>query len=318
MRVVLVAANLELSESITTMLRFRRHEVVCFAEGGHALHLMTADQSADALIVADAQNTDAAVELCWYARLLANIQRPIYICLLAGPMTSEAMVEALDCGADDVLRLPLCADELYARLRSAERLNQIQLKLFEMATRDGLTGLLNRRAFFFRASELCRDARAPMSAIMVDIDHFKTVNDKFGHLAGDEALRAVAQRLMGFTEIAGRLGGEEFALLLPGSDAEQARGAAEVLRREIHAQEIEVGPCSLMLSCSFGVAARAPGETIDDILRRADAALYQAKRRGRNLVVTHDAGDVRAASSSGGRRAAIQFDAALKPPLFAR
>ncbi len=123
---------------------------------------------------------------------------------------------------------------------------------------------------------------------MVDIDHFKSINDRFGHAAGDTALRAVAQCLDGRSELAGRLGGEEFALLVSQGDPDEAWRAAEALRSDIAAREIDIETNVLRLSCSFGVAIGAPGDDIDDLLRRADAALYTAKRAGRNLVALYD------------------------------
>lgn len=288
MRVVLVAAQRPLRESIAAILETRGHEAIGFAEAGRALAHLKEDQAANAFIVAGMESAMAGMEICWEGRLLASFERPIYICLLSKPMSSDNMVEALDCGADDVLQLPLSADELYARLRSAERFNQMQLKLVEMATRDGLTGMLNRPAFFERAVKMCREATAPLAAIMVDIDHFKSINDRFGHAAGDTALRAVAHCLIGRGELAGRLGGEEFALLLPQGDPDEAWLAAEALRGEIAAREINIETADLTVTCSFGVAIGAPGDDIDDLLRRADAALYVAKRAGRNLVAFFD------------------------------
>jgi two-component system cell cycle response regulator len=288
MRVVLVAAQQPLRESIAAILETRGHEVVGFTQADRALAHLKEDQAANAFIVAGAESAMAGMEICWEGRLLASFERPIYICLLSKPMSSDNMVEALDCGADDVLQLPLSADELYARLRSAERFNQMQLKLVEMATRDGLTRMLNRPAFFERAVRMCREATAPLAAIMVDIDHFKSINDRFGHAAGDRALRAVAQCMIGRGELAGRLGGEEFALLLPQGDPDAAWLAAEALRSEIAAREIHIEAAALTVTCSFGVAIGAPGDDIDDLLRRADAALYAAKRAGRNLVAFFD------------------------------
>jgi diguanylate cyclase (GGDEF)-like protein len=288
MRIVLVAAQQPLRESIAAILETRGHEVVGFVEAGRALSHLKEDQAANAFIVAGAESAMAGKEICQEGRLLASFERPIYICLLASPTSSENMVEALDCGADDVLQLPLSPDELYARLRSAERFNQMQLKLVEMATQDGLTGMLNRPAFFKRAVKMCREASARITAIMVDIDHFKSINDRFGHAAGDTALRAVAQCLIGHGELAGRLGGEEFALLLPQGDPDEAWRAAEALRSEIEAREIDIETAIVTMTCSFGVAVGAPGDDIDDLLRRADAALYAAKRAGRNLVAYFD------------------------------
>jgi diguanylate cyclase (GGDEF)-like protein len=224
-------------------------------------------------------------------------------------MASKDFIEALDCGADDVLQLPLSSDELYARLRAAERFTRMQRKLVDMATRDGLTGLLNRPAFFSRAEKLCRERDAPLAAIMVDVDFFKSINDRYGHAAGDDALRAVADGLrsgLPASLLAARLGGEEFALLLEGAEPNGACRAAECWRHRIAMTEIAAETGVIRLSCSFGVAQGAPGEDIDSLLRKADAALYAAKRSGRNGVALYDADSALAAASRSGLiRAAV-------------
>jgi two-component system, cell cycle response regulator len=288
MRVVLLAADQSLMTSLMSLLETRGHDVVGFAEVNQALAHLETHMEANAFIIVEAPIKTPGPEICWEARLLASFERPIYICLISRPLSSQAFIEALDCGADDVLQMPLSSDELYARLRAADRVNQIQLKLFEMATHDGLTGLLNRPAFFHRATKRCDEAKAPLAAIMIDIDHFKAVNDTYGHAGGDKAIRAVAECLKSQSDLVGRLGGEEFALLLDHGDAGQAWSAAEALRREIASREIIIDGAELRLSCSFGVAVGEMGEDIDAILRKADAALYAAKHLGRNIVALHD------------------------------
>jgi diguanylate cyclase (GGDEF)-like protein len=289
MHVILVATDRDLQASMTTILETRGHDVIAFADANEALDRLESDRVMNAFIIFNSKGAGAGAEICWEARLLSSFERPIYVCLVTRPLVSEAFIEALDCGADDVLQLPLSADELYARLRAAERLNQMQYKLLEMATRDGLTGLYNRPAFFTRATALCHEAKAPFAAIMADIDHFKTVNDRFGHAAGDRAIRVVADCLKSQSDIVGRLGGEEFALLLESPDATEAWRAAEGLRRLVAMQEVDLGHDTLRMSCSFGIAMGQPGEDIDDLLRKADAALYAAKRSGRNRVALFDA-----------------------------
>jgi diguanylate cyclase (GGDEF)-like protein len=289
MRVVLVAASRLLTERLTALLETRGHDVTCFVRANDALDHLATHEDANAIVIVDSGEDTAGSEICWEARLVSSFERPIYICLISRPLSSRAFIEALDCGADDVLQLPLSPDELYARLRAAERFTQMQFKLVEMATRDGLTGLLNRPAFFNRAAKLCDDCDAPLAAIMVDIDHFKTVNDSYGHAAGDRAIQAVAACLLKHEGVAARLGGEEFALLLKGGDAGDAWRAAEALRRRIAMLEIDVESGCLRLSCSFGVAMGAPREDIDEILRKADAALCAAKRSGRNMVALYEA-----------------------------
>lgn len=288
MRVVLATVDHTLMQSLAALLETRGHEVACFSRAKEALDHLDAHDEANALIVVDSGKDVPGPEVCWEARLLASFERPIYVCLISRPLTSRAFIEALDCGADDVLQLPLSSDELYARLRAAERFSQMQLKLVEMATRDGLTGLYNRPAFFSRAARLRQEANAPLAAIMVDIDHFKAINDTYGHAAGDKAIRAVAELLKSNWDTVGRLGGEEFALVLDHGDAGEAWRAAESMRQSIATQDIDVGATSLRISCSFGVAVGSPDDGVDEILRKADAALYAAKRAGRNMVALYD------------------------------
>lgn len=155
--------------------------------------------------------------------------------------------------------------------------------------------LINRieliRAFFERAEEACTRAEAgeALSAIMIDIDHFKRVNDQFGHGVGDEALCAVARLAAAESDTAGRLGGEEFAILLEGSDVARAGQIAERLRLKFERLRVLANEVPLTLTCSLGISEWQRGDSVDGLLRRADMALYQAKSSGRNRVVAADA-----------------------------
>ena len=290
MHVVLVAATAALLNSMTSLLSARGHDVTCFDDPLRALDHIGANDQAEALMVASQFDSMPAAEICWEARLLASYERPLYICLVTRPLGSVGLTEVLDCGADDVLQMPIHADELYARLRAAERMARMQRELLTMATRDGLTGLLNRSAFFKRGAQLCLSRSASVAAIMVDIDHFKRVNDTYGHAAGDEAIRFVASKLDDGKAIVGRLGGEEFAILTADEDPQAAACRAETLREKIAAQRIKVGAAEISLSCSLGVSAWQAGDDIDRLLRRADDALYLAKTTGRNRVAVYGDG----------------------------
>ena len=137
----------------------------------------------------------SGLELCWETRVLAGRDRPIYVILMSSSIDKNRLGEALDSGADDFISKPPVADELYARLRAAERLGAMQRELVRLASVDPLTGLSNRRVFFERAEaarERCREGGA-LTAIMFDIDHFKRVNDLYGHDVGDLAIASVAQ-----------------------------------------------------------------------------------------------------------------------------
>jgi diguanylate cyclase (GGDEF)-like protein len=161
----------------------------------------------------------------------------------------------------------------------------MQRELARLATTDPLTGALNRRAFFERSGIACDDARpgSPISAIMMDLDHFKKINDSFGHAVGDDVLRKVASFATNQGEIFGRLGGEEFAMIVRGHK-QKALDIAEMLREGIAARPIETPKGRVDITCSFGVAEWQSGDAMDDLLSRADAALYVAKAEGRNRV----------------------------------
>jgi len=159
-----------------------------------------------------------------------------------------------------------------------------------LATIDSLTGLVNRRAFFERtdsARMLASRQRHPIALMMLDLDHFKRINDRYGHAAGDEALRVfagAAQQALREPDIMGRLGGEEFAVVLPGTDLAGAVQAAERLRLAVSASLLPLCDVDYTMSVSIGVVAIDPDEHINAALARADHALYVAKSAGRNRV----------------------------------
>ena len=163
-------------------------------------------------------------------------------------------------------------------------------KMEELATIDSLTGLVNRRAFFARTSAarvLASRTRIPISLMMIDIDHFKNLNDRFGHATGDEALcvfATTAQTTLREHDIMGRLGGEEFALVLPGTALEGALQAAERLRLAISAAAVPTSNHSYNMTVSIGVVEIDAAEHINAALARADRALYTAKAGGRDRV----------------------------------
>ncbi len=161
----------------------------------------------------------------------------------------------------------------------------LQRELRTLASTDSLTGTLNRRGFLDRAATMLRDSSATSSVVVLDIDRFKVINDEFGHPAGDEALQHVASLLashMRRDHLLARIGGEEFAVLAPGCGASGARALAERLRAAL---ESERCPAVGVVTASFGVAS-LDAEGLAGALRRADRALFCAKRRGRNQVVT--------------------------------
>jgi diguanylate cyclase (GGDEF)-like protein len=172
--------------------------------------------------------------------------------------------------------------------RLSWELQQAHALAAKLARTDELTGINNRRAFLSlgrQALEQARRYNRPLTMVMIDIDFFKKINDTHGHAAGDEVLQVVAEtiaRSARAPDIAGRIGGEEFGLLLPETEQPEGVALAERLRRDLAA--VDVG--GIRFTCSFGVAARADDTVLDSLMRRADEALYRAKNEGRNRVAS--------------------------------
>ncbi|MDP2621533.1 MAG: diguanylate cyclase [Hyphomicrobiales bacterium] len=292
MRIVLVDPSRTALKYVSQLLEARDHEVRAFTDGQEALACTKSDSAVGALITSSELGSMSGVELCWEARLLANPQRPIYVILMSSSQDRQLLIEALDCGADDFIGKPPVAEELYARLRAAERLTAMQRELVQLATSDSLTGTLNRRTFFEQGNEALERAAAGgnLFAVMFDIDRFKSINDIYGHDVGDRAIRAVSQAAESEGAPLGRLGGDEFAFLIEGGTILEAEAIAERLRAKVAGLRFQTPKGTMSLSCSIGLSQWEPGDSIDWLLKRADIALYAAKHGGRNRVVTADPG----------------------------
>ena len=215
----------------------------------------------------------------------------------------ERLVRALDLGTNDYLMRPVDRNELLARSLTQIRRKHYQDRLrrnyhlsLEMAVTDSLTGLYNRRYMATHLDNMLTQAEAggkPVSITLMDIDHFKSVNDTHGHGAGDEVLREFANRVQRYVrgvDLAARVGGEEFVVVMPDTDHAVGRSVAERLRAAVADEAFDISSevGKLSVTCSFGVATTLGGEDSKSLLERADVALYQAKRDGRNRVVSAD------------------------------
>jgi diguanylate cyclase (GGDEF)-like protein len=215
------------------------------------------------------------------------------IVFLTSSSRPSARLEALASGGDDFLQKPVDPELLLTAL--AGRVARAKSARSRM-DRDGLTGLLNRAAFVERAevvlSRLRRNADAQASLVVLDIDHFKSVNDQHGHTTGDRVLCGLAETCLATlrgSDLAGRLGGEEFALLLDGANAEQGRRIITRLLERFSKVEHPAGSSELPLRVTFSAGVAGFGESgghLGEWLDVADRALYRAKRAGRNRVLT--------------------------------
>jgi diguanylate cyclase (GGDEF)-like protein len=221
-----------------------------------------------------------------------------YILLLTSKNTKGETVEGLEAGADDYIVKPFDQHELQVRLRAGKRIIDLQMDLLqareelrERANKDLLTMLPNRPAISATLEQeisRCHRDRRTVGIILLDIDHFKKINDTYGHFAGDAVLRETAGRLRGnmrpYDQV-GRYGGEEFLVVLPNCDLEQAKVQAERMRQKLQSGAMLVDGSELHVSASFGVTVSDASERDPSLfVRVADEALYRAKASGRNCV----------------------------------
>ncbi len=275
-------------------------EVSLAGDGEEAWAILQQPGSAQLVVLDWMMPGVSGPQLC--RRIRARASTPyVYVLLLTVRNRAEDVVEGLQAGADDYLVKPFNAEELRARVGVGMRILNLQRELLAardalefQATHDPLTGLWNHSTVLeVLDRELDRGARSDMApgVIMFDLDHFKQVNDSYGHLVGDCVLREVAQRMVKSARAydwAGRYGGEEFVLILTDCPQAQVRKRAEEIRAEIAGTPFatSAGPVTLTISAGVAMGSSTGGGPAHrlDVLKRADAALYEAKRKGRNRV----------------------------------
>lgn len=263
--------------------------------GAAGLRVLTAATGADAVALASEHSPDVLLldvglpdgdgfAVC--QRVLAAGPAPAVVFLTARDAVSDR-VAGLEAGAVDYVSKPFDAAELVARVHVALRTKLRADDLARRAVTDPLTGLLNRDGLAQRAAEQVALARRGHSfaAVMLDVDHFKRLNDEHGHAAGDAVLREVARRILlsvRASDVVFRYGGEEFLVLLPETGPEGTRAAAAKLLDAVSGMPVAAGELLLPVTISAGVACWTEEmQTADELLAAADAALYQAKRDGR-------------------------------------
>jgi len=279
---------------LETFLREWGYEVLSIGDGLDAWKIM---QSPDApcLVISDwmMPNMDG-IELCEKIRGMEKAQYTYFI-LLTTKAEKRDLIKGLESGADDFIVKPFDQQELRYRVKIGERIIDLEQKIIKLANTDYLTGVLNRRAFMEKMDEeINRSIRnkKELSVILTDIDHFKKVNDSYGHQVGDLVLQRFTQQISKTSrsyDFVGRYGGEEFIIGLPETNMEQSWLAAERMRKNIEEIDLtlpENPPVHVRVTASFGVASRVmkPYESVDSIIKLADDALYRAKAEGRNRV----------------------------------
>jgi two-component system, cell cycle response regulator len=231
------------------------------------------------------------------------IEQPPYIILLTSKDEKGDIISGLETGANDYIKKPFDNEEFFARIRVGQRTIELQTRLYEtqqilahLATHDPLTGILNRRAILEQLTKeifrIRRSDRKPedneLSIGFFDIDRFKQVNDRYGHQAGDEVLKGISAILISHLRVYdsfGRLGGDEFLVVAPGTSEENCLHLYQRLATSIAECKIKVGDSDVSVTVSIGVVSVGKENGLDKLLDLADAAMYRAKREGGNQVV---------------------------------
>jgi diguanylate cyclase (GGDEF)-like protein len=274
------------------------YDVVAAFDGAEALRILQ-EPDAPRLAILDWDMPGAdGTDICRQLRKRQD-KTYTYLILLTAKGAKEDLIAGLEAGADDYLVKPFDTYELRARLNVGRRILELQNQFLQMceeirpqAALDSLTGLWNHAAILeILEHELARARREKhaVGVVMGDLDHFKRINDNYGHLAGDNVLRETARRLRSVLrqyDAIGRYGGEEFLIILPGCDGQLALRLAERLRDSVRRMELSFGGQPIGVSISLGVSASTAPEpaSATAVLHAADTALYRAKHAGRDRV----------------------------------
>jgi len=283
----------------------REHSVEIVTDAQDALY-QAAENNYDLAIVSLAMESFDGLRLCSQLRSLDRT-RMLPVLLVTGVEDDAKLITAIDLGVNDYINSPIDAAELQARVRTQvkrkrlnDRLRESVQNAMEAAVRDPLTGLSNRRYFDRHVTNLFETAVVsgkPLALIALDIDHFKLVNDTYGHQAGDDVLKTFAKRIsknVRGKDLAYRFGGEEFVVAMPDTDKELAFVVADRMRREVAASAFVTSDAKyeIAVTVSAGVASiSGEDDTLEALLKRADEALYEAKRNGRNQVIADPEAD---------------------------
>jgi diguanylate cyclase (GGDEF)-like protein len=288
-RILVVDDMTAARKHLARTLAIQQYSVIEADSGAEALSLLAANPDIQ-LVVCDYNMPD--MDGYVLTRKIRRLLAPDKVRVIGVSSTTDLAVSAgfLKAGANDFISRPFMPEELQCRIaNNADTLAQLK-QLQELASRDHLTGLFNRRHFFENGPKLVTAVQArPSSAVAIlDVDHFKRLNDTHGHGVGDQLLERVARCLRDSVEGTGnllaRLGGEEFVILFPGMAAADAMRFCDHIRLDISHAALQIGAETVSVTASIGVARVDPADSFDHCLRAADRALYAAKQQGRNRV----------------------------------
>ncbi len=290
-KLLIVEDELLIARILARTLKKLGYEVIDIVSSGEkAIEVATAKKPdlvlMDIVIKGTINGIEAATQIQSHHRIPT-----VYLTAYAD---NETLRQAQQSGGYGFIVKPFKEEQLNAAIQIALGQHKHSNTAWQLATTDPLTGILNRRYFFSQTEQeferACRYGR-PFSILMVDIDHFKSVNDTYGHAAGDEVIKATVktvQELLRETDYFGRFGGEEFVVFLPETDLAAAQIVGERIVKSAAAHHIVVAGQTINITVSVGVTTYGVGDrSLSSVLERADQALYQAKREGRNQVITH-------------------------------
>lgn len=303
MRILIADDSVVSRHLLEATLRKWSYDVVVACDGSEAWDILSRPDAPRLAILDWVMPGLSGPEVCQRVRQSSQSgeMNYTYLLLLTSKSDREDLIEGMESGADDYLVKPFDQNELKVRLRAGSRVIDLQRELVaareelrEQATKDFLTRIWNRSSILdILQRELTRAARElrPVGVVLADLDHFKNINDTFGHFAGDAVLREFTRRAQGAMrpyDAMGRYGGEEFLMVLPGCDPVCTVSQAERLRVAIAADPVSIEETRYTLTCSFGATCWQPGMnlTAEALIRVADEALYTAKKQGRNQTVT--------------------------------
>lgn len=296
-KVLLIDDNHSQANQIIAKLQEIGGEVSLIIDPAEAVE-STENVDYDLIMVSSQLTTDDGLHLCTHFRSQERT-RNIPLLIIIEESDTDILVKGLDMGINDYLVTPIDSNEVGARVGIQIRRKKMQDALqakgqrsLDMAIKDGLTNVFNRRYFDIHAEKMLKNSMTngnPLSLLIMDIDHFKMVNDVYGHQSGDDILKQLPKRVLRNvrpTDLFARYGGEEFVLVMPDTSIQNAANVAERIRMAVEAEPFSImaEPGTLKKTISIGATFSEVGDTIETMLERADKGLYRAKNSGRNKV----------------------------------